>query len=534
MARLIFTDSSNQECSVYLGPDQPLVKIGRASDCSIRTSRQSVSRHHAEFSYVEGTFEVTDLNSSNGTWLIEDEQRFEISHERLEDGDEIWCGDFIVHFSLHDLPAEDPTVGGNLEVHSAQASAVRQTAQVDEASVNFGDAGLEERSSVEAIAPPQQHLSPGLANGSQGFDAQDELARLREEKQSIEELASRQTFEITDLQGQIETLNKRFDEGGRQTRSELDAAKKETRALQEENAQLLEQLHTVQQELGDVGDSADLEAAQAQCETLQTSLEQAQAERDELRAEFGRVDTELGARDTQILELEGQLDRLRGQLSNMPDIDADALQEELEKSNRLLSEYERRNADLRLEFDAQREANAALREAHTTAKQQLEQTIEAREEAEKRLALAEPARLEVEEVRGELQQSEQLCEDLRAEVQGLKQRVQLERRRNKEGGAEGSEALESELSAARERIAELEAQTSKGAPDTDGPSAAGLADARVQDLRERLGQLERLTDAIVRADLDPLSTVDRIRLQSAIRETSPKETLQGALELLEE
>ena len=102
MARIVYTDASNRECSAHLGPDQPVVSIGRATDCTIRSNRKSVSRHHAEFRYNNGTFEVIDLNSSNGTWLIENEQRFEIAHERLEDQDEIWCGDFIIHFLLDD------------------------------------------------------------------------------------------------------------------------------------------------------------------------------------------------------------------------------------------------------------------------------------------------------------------------------------------------------------------------------------------------------------------------------------------------
>lgn len=543
MARLIYTDSSNQERSVYLGPDQPMVRLGRASDCSIRTSRQSVSRRHAEFSYVEGTFEVTDLNSSNGTWLIEDDQRFEISHERLEDGDEIWCGDFIVHFTLSDLPADDPTVGGQMSAaqvggQPVGVGAARQTANAPmEAGVDFSEMGLDELSAVEIAQAPvqQQHLSPQPARISQGFDADDELARLRQEKQSIEDLASRQTFEITDLQSQLDELNRRFEQSTQLAQSEVEAAKQQLAELQEENVGLLEALDAKSAELeqqraqASGADPAELEAVQARVDALQSQLDAAQAEKAELSDAVGRVKGELGARDTQVAALETQVDRLRAQVANMPEVDADSLQEELEKGKRLLSEYERRNADLRLEFDAQRDVNAALRKVYASTQEELAQAKQALEEAEQALAVAEPARQELEGVRADLAQAEQLCEDLRAEVQGLKQRVQLERRRSKEGDPEMVGRLQADLAAAQARVAELEAQAAEAPP----AGASELQAERVEQLRERLGALERLTDAIMRADLDPLSTVDRIRLQSAIRETDPKKTLQGALELLD-
>ena|GEM_PF-2444921 len=539
MARLIYTDSSNSERSVYLGPDQPLVKIGRASDCSIRTSRQSVSRHHAEFSYVEGTYEVTDLNSSNGTWLIEDDQRFEISHERLEDGDEIWCGDFIVHFSLHDLPVDDPTVGVPKGIPSGQFGASGAPAPpapvgaVGADFSNFGNIDLDEFSSGEIAASPapRHRMAPTLGAGPPDFDEHAELARLREAKQSVEELASRQTFEITDLQAQVDALTKRVEAGDEQTRAQLQAAQQAFQELQQENADLLEALdaktHEVEQQRAQQSDGADsaeleaeLQAALARCDALQ-------AENGEFGAAVEDAQAQLAARDAQLAELQAELERARAQLARAPEVDADSLQEELEQGKRLLSEYERRNADLRLEFDAQRDANAALRAVYASAQADLEQAVQARDEAQKLLAVAEPARLELEAARAELAKAEQLSEDLRAEVQGLKQRVQLERRRSREeGDAEAGEHLQAELAAAQARIAELQAR--QGA---DG--AQGLVPQRVQELRERLSALERLTDAIARADLDPLSTVDRIRLQSAIRETDPKATLQGALELLD-
>ena len=75
MARIVYTDMSGQERSVSIGADTPVVSIGRATDCTIRSNRKSVSRRHAEFRFANGQFEVVDLNSSNGTYLIINEER---------------------------------------------------------------------------------------------------------------------------------------------------------------------------------------------------------------------------------------------------------------------------------------------------------------------------------------------------------------------------------------------------------------------------------------------------------------------------
>jgi pSer/pThr/pTyr-binding forkhead associated (FHA) protein len=558
VARLIYTDSSNQERSVYLGPDQPAVLIGRASDCSIRTSRQSVSRHHAEFRYVDGTFEVADLNSSNGTWLIEEEQRFEISHERLEDGDEIWCGDFIVHFSLNDLPSEDPTGAGQFGMtpgqyvsgptEAAPAFGAAGAPGAPQAQPAYADAGiadpsengfdyssLDELSAVEIVEPQDSNHAARPAAGGLGaepsFGAQAELDRLREEKQSIEDLASRQTFEITDLQAKLDEANERLAQGSEALQAELDA-------LRAENEQLQQQLSAAPQE------SEQLDAARAELEALQANLEQEQAQSEKLRADLANAEDESSARAERVAELEESVQDLRAQLESASDSGGDLeaarrelgeVRAELEKRNRLLNEYERRNADLRIEFDEQRQANAALREAGAQARAELEQAEAARDEAQRLLSEAQPAQVELEGARKDLQRAEELAEKLQAEVQGLKQRVQLERRRSKDADPEASEQLKAELARANERIAELEAQAAQ-LGEADAPSdasAPGLGAELVEALRERLGTLQRLSDAIVRADFEPLSTVDRIRLQSAIRETDPKKTLQEALELLE-
>lgn len=99
MGRLIYTDTAGQEVSVPFGPENPMVTIGRATDCTIQCNRKSVSRRHAQFTYSPTGYEVIDLNSSNGTYLIINENRQPVKpRATLTHNDEIWCGDFILYF----------------------------------------------------------------------------------------------------------------------------------------------------------------------------------------------------------------------------------------------------------------------------------------------------------------------------------------------------------------------------------------------------------------------------------------------------
>ena len=107
MGKLIYMDNQGREIVVPLGPDAPVVSLGRATDCTIRSNRKSVSRRHAEFRYANGIYEVIDLKSSNGTYLIVDDNRQPVSPRvSLKNEDEVWCGDFILHFEDEEVYEE--------------------------------------------------------------------------------------------------------------------------------------------------------------------------------------------------------------------------------------------------------------------------------------------------------------------------------------------------------------------------------------------------------------------------------------------
>jgi diguanylate cyclase (GGDEF)-like protein len=85
----------------YLMTDKPLI-LGRGEECEVRIQDHSVSRRHARIEPQPEGFMVLDLNSTNGTF-INDEQLVEA--KLLNDGDYLRVGNCIYRF----------LAGGNVE-----------------------------------------------------------------------------------------------------------------------------------------------------------------------------------------------------------------------------------------------------------------------------------------------------------------------------------------------------------------------------------------------------------------------------------
>ena len=90
--RLIRTDSIDVG---ILRLRSPLSRIGRALDNDICFDNDTVSGHHAEIYHLpDGTFQICDLNSTNGTWVNGKAVRAKI----LADKDVLELGEVRLHF----------------------------------------------------------------------------------------------------------------------------------------------------------------------------------------------------------------------------------------------------------------------------------------------------------------------------------------------------------------------------------------------------------------------------------------------------
>jgi pSer/pThr/pTyr-binding forkhead associated (FHA) protein len=70
--------------------------IGAATDCQIALRDTTVTARHASLRYQDGRFTLTDLDSTNGTYLNESPER--IAREELKDNDTIRIGDVVLKF----------------------------------------------------------------------------------------------------------------------------------------------------------------------------------------------------------------------------------------------------------------------------------------------------------------------------------------------------------------------------------------------------------------------------------------------------
>jgi two-component system cell cycle response regulator len=81
--------------------NQPL-EIGRDAECGVTLTGDGVSRRHARIQLIFALYFVTDLESTNGTFV--NEQR--VSMTQLKDGDQIKIGDTVLKFVANHLEVQ--------------------------------------------------------------------------------------------------------------------------------------------------------------------------------------------------------------------------------------------------------------------------------------------------------------------------------------------------------------------------------------------------------------------------------------------
>src|SRR4051812_20727913 len=68
--RLVVVEGMDRGQSWTLDPDAPSrVLLGTSPACEVRLTDTTVSRRHAAFEAVEGRFRISDLDTTNGTFV---------------------------------------------------------------------------------------------------------------------------------------------------------------------------------------------------------------------------------------------------------------------------------------------------------------------------------------------------------------------------------------------------------------------------------------------------------------------------------
>src|SRR6187431_684790 len=89
--------------------DSAELSVGRVQGNELMLPKGNVSKRHARLLYRDGRFIVTDLNSTNGTYV----NRRRIAHATIvRDGDRIYVGDFVLRIEQTGEPASgEPDTG---------------------------------------------------------------------------------------------------------------------------------------------------------------------------------------------------------------------------------------------------------------------------------------------------------------------------------------------------------------------------------------------------------------------------------------
>lgn len=86
LAKIVWDDPHTQSRCEYVLADGATATIGRSPNNDIQIPERHVSRQHAVINYRKGVFMVTDLGSSNGTF---------VNDERVEEPFPLFAGDMI-------------------------------------------------------------------------------------------------------------------------------------------------------------------------------------------------------------------------------------------------------------------------------------------------------------------------------------------------------------------------------------------------------------------------------------------------------
>ena len=92
--------------------NKPRVELGRDSDNDMQLHDTEVSRHHAAILCHQDRFELSDLESSNGTFL----NSVRVSHKRLQNGDRIQIGKTLMIFSANANQEGNPANASNVDI----------------------------------------------------------------------------------------------------------------------------------------------------------------------------------------------------------------------------------------------------------------------------------------------------------------------------------------------------------------------------------------------------------------------------------
>jgi pilus assembly protein CpaF len=111
---IVVSEKGGSERRVSFATNQ--VSIGRVQGNDLTLNKTNVSKQHATLIYRDGAFTVSDLHSTNGTYI--NRRRIQ-EPTKLNEGDRLYIGDYVLRMELVDHPSPDAAAGAPSEVMEA-------------------------------------------------------------------------------------------------------------------------------------------------------------------------------------------------------------------------------------------------------------------------------------------------------------------------------------------------------------------------------------------------------------------------------
>lgn len=222
MSRVRFTGADGREKVVSLADFGGQLTIGRTPDCAVYANSLSVSRNHAQIWLDGEQVRISDLGSSNGTFV----NGRKIEEQVLTSGDLIKCGEFTLVYE-----SDEPLFEGDDPVYPAEEPL--------------------------PTSVPHNNLSPmdGVGHAAEGMlpaEAWEDLRQKEEEIERLRSILAEMEEKLGSAEERIRALEDDLTTAQAQSQDALAARaslEQEFETAQEEIASLSAQLKETQDEL---------------------------------------------------------------------------------------------------------------------------------------------------------------------------------------------------------------------------------------------------------------------------------------------
>ncbi len=535
MPRLEYIDNAGSKSVLNLD-DGVSVSIGRNPGSSVHTTNPSVSRNHGRIYKKAGRWIVKDLGSSNGTF-INDEP---VQQSKLDDGDLIRCGDFVLHFLDDGQAIPDTPRKSNGSRRGAPSQ--RKRARGTKDPFSFTDDELDARPKKQrgtGDVPAQQTLRPRNLSPTEAKLKAPE----RGERVEIEE--PRKSRRSRD-RNQERSRDRDSAKSRRRTRNRRDADEAPERSASEER--LVRQIKEQAEEIDQL--SRDLDESKSMVSSLEAKLEDNESrstryeveldsitekyvqikdqltlsrERlDETREELADKEDKIFQLESRIGELDTELESARERATGSAEVTAN-FKIKLTQKDRQIEELQRQYDLLEFEFRAVREELQALQEGYNadagdTAKlerkiNQLREIIADKENVISQLRLElENKDIEIRQVRMGMGMT-----DLEDEKRKLLEDY-YEKNREADQLRDEQKNLQVELEDVRDRLKEVEGELERKSEAMSDISSHPDYKARVREVRRLEEQISELEGDLGAAEekLGAFTAEDKKRLQGEV------------------